>query len=103
MARIAAGASVRIWVLPFAVGWQSKLCFCWGKGVLSFEAMLWTDIVNARPGMNPEIVDRNAQDVQTEWESAIDDARMGPEWKSMGLLVAFDLKPFVIRRAIFGV
>lgn len=47
------------------------------RKIISFEAV-WTDIVNARPGMNPEIVDRSAQDVPTEWESAIDDAGMGP-------------------------
>ena len=47
------------------------------RKIISFEAV-WADIVNARPGVNPEVVDRSAQDVQTEWESAIDDAGMGP-------------------------
>lgn len=45
------------------------------RKIISFEAV-WADIVQARPGVNPETVDRSARDIPTERESAIED--IGP-------------------------
>lgn len=44
------------------------------KNIISFDAV-WADIVAKRPNAVAQSVDRGAPDIETDWESAIDEGR----------------------------